>query len=63
MKSHKNFGIAAAIFMAITVFTGMNEDTRETHGFWACLTAFCLFGAIVTGKKMVTAKKTEAEEA
>ena len=61
MKAHKNFGIAAAIFMVITIFTGINEESRKTHGVWACLTVFCMIGAIITGKKMVGPKKVEEE--
>ena len=59
MKAHKNFAIASAIFMVLTVFTGFNKATRKSHPVWACLMLFCFIGAMVSGHKMISPKKTE----
>lgn len=59
MKAHKNFGIAATIFMALTVFTGFHKATRKTHVVWALLMLICFIGAMVSGHKLVSPKKRE----
>lgn len=57
MKAHKNFSIAAAIFMAITVLTGFCKPMRKTHAVWGVLTVICFIGAIASGKKMIAPRK------
>ncbi len=57
MKAHKNFSIAAALFMAITVLTGFCKPMRKTHAVWGILTVICFIGAIASGKKMTAPRK------
>lgn len=57
MKAHKNFGIAAAIFMAITVLTGFCKPMRKTHAVWGIITVICFIGATASGKKITAPRK------
>lgn len=59
MKAHKNFSIAAAIFMALTVITGFHKATRKSHAVWAILMLICFIGAIASGHKMIAPKRED----
>ncbi len=63
MKAHKNFSIAGAIFMALTVFSGFNKKWRHTHVLWGVLMVICFMGAMITGKQMITPKKAKSQGA
>ncbi|MDY2945328.1 MAG: DUF6219 family protein [Lachnospiraceae bacterium] len=62
MKAHRNWGIAALVFMLIAAFSGVCRPIRKSHALWGGLAVFCMIGAVVSGHQLLQPKKAGKEE-
>ena len=62
MRSHKEFGILALVFMLLTAISGIYRPIRKAHGCFGCLAVLSMIGAVVSGHALICKDSADEKE-